>query len=99
MVPVAASLLIAAVGVVLVGGLPGVGVLGLLPGWSSQASLAAAGSAGEWYEVATAGMRAAAAALDPRVLVAAAGLGLLGLTAVVALALRWRKISPWRDRV
>lgn len=97
--PVAASVLIAAVGALLVGGLPGIGVLGLLPGWSSQAGLAAAGSISEWLEVASAGMQAAAAALDPRAVAAAAVLGLLGFGGVVAVALRWRKISPWRDRL
>ena len=39
---------------------------------------------------------AAERALDPRAVAAAAVLGLLGFGGVVAVALRWRKISPWR---
>jgi hypothetical protein len=98
MVPVAASLLFAVIGAVLVGGVPGSGILGLLPGWSAQGSVAFASSVSEWYSVVTAGARAAAAAFGPRVAAGAAVLGVIGLTGVVTAALRWRKISPWRER-
>jgi hypothetical protein len=97
-VPVAASLLFALVGALLVGGVPGSGALNLLPGWSAQGWVALAGSVSEWYAVVTTGARAAAATIDPRLFAGAAVLGLLGLAGVVATAVRWRKASPWRAR-
>jgi hypothetical protein len=96
--PVAASLGFIAVGAALVGGVPGSGVLGLLPGWTAQGWAAFAARAAEWYAAAVSGAGAAAAVIDPVLVGAAATLGLLGLAGVVTTALRWRKISPWRDR-
>jgi hypothetical protein len=96
--PVAASLGFVAVGAALVGGVPGSGVLGLLPGWTAQSWAALAVRTAEWYAAAASGARAASAVIDPVLIGAAAALGLLGLAGVVTTALRWRKTSPWRDR-
>ena len=96
-IPVAASLFLALVGALLVGGVPGSGVLSLLPGWSTQGWSALAGGVSDWYAAAATGVRAATAAMNPALLMIAGVMGLLGLAVVVATALRWRKISPWRN--
>lgn len=95
--PVAASLALAVVGALLVGGVPGSGVVSRLPGWSTQGWSALVGSASDWYAATATGVSAATAALNPAMLVSAGVIGLLGLAALVATALRWRKISPWRN--
>ena len=95
-VPVAASLLVAAVGALLIGGVPGSGVVSLLPGWSAQGWSALLGGVSDWYSVTSTGVAAAAAALDPAFLAAAGAISLIGLAGVVATVRRWRKISPWR---
>ena len=95
--PVAASLVVALLGAVLVGGVPGGGIVGFLPGWSAQGWMAFVTSASDWSAAVAAGARATAATLDPAML---AGLGLLsflGLVAVAVTALRWRRVSPWRN--
>ncbi|MCU0234052.1 MAG: hypothetical protein MUE90_08500 [Thermoanaerobaculales bacterium] len=98
LLPVAASLGFVAAGAALVGGVPGSGVPGLLPGWTAQGWTAFVARAAEWYAAAASGAGAAAAVIDPVLVGAAATFGLLGLAGVVTAALRWRKISPWRDR-
>ncbi len=95
-VPVAASLLLAVVGAVLVGGVPGSGVVSLLPGWSTQGWSAVLGGVSDWYSATSTVAAAATAAIDPAFLAAAGMIGLIGLAGVVATARRWRKISPWR---
>jgi hypothetical protein len=95
-VPVAASLLLAVVGALLIGGVPGSGVVSLLPGWSSQGWSAMLGGVSDWYSATSTGVSAATAAMDPAFLAAACVIGLIGLAGVVATARRWRKISPWR---
>ena len=95
--PVAASLLVALVGTIMIGGIPGSGLARLLPGWSVQGWSAMVATAADWRMAIDTGVRAAAAAIDPAVLVGAGLLGLLGLAGVVVTALRWRRISPWRN--
>ena len=97
LVPVAASLLVALVGVAFVGGIPGSGIAGFLPGWSAQGWAALVGTISDWRVAADTGMSAAAAAFDPGILAAVGIFGLLGLAGVVFTALRWRRISPWRN--
>ena len=95
--PVAASLLVALFGAAMVGGVPGSGVIGLLPEWSSQGWMAFATSVSDWGTAVATGARAAATTLDPVLL---AGFGLVsffGLVGVAVTALRWRRVSPWRD--
>ncbi len=95
--PVAASLFVALLGAIMVGGVPGGGIVSFLPRWSAQGWTAFLASAADWTTAVATGARGAAATLDPAVLVAAGLLGLIGLAAVAVAALRWRKASPWRN--
>ena len=95
--PVAASLVVALLGAALVGGVPGGGIVAFLPGWSSQGWMAFVTSASDWGVAVAAGARATAATLDPAMLAAAGLLSFLGLVAVAVTALRWRRVSPWRN--
>lgn len=95
--PVAASLLVALVGAVLVGGVPGSGILGLLPEFSTQGWMAFATSVSDWGSAVATGARAAATALDPAFLAGAGLLSIFGLVGVAVTALRWRRVSLWRD--
>jgi hypothetical protein len=95
--PVAASLLVALVGAVMVGGVPGSGILGLLPEFSAQGWMAFATSVSDWSAAIAAGARAAATTLDPAFLAGAGLVSFFGLVGVVVTALRWRRVSPWRE--
>ena len=95
--PVAASLLVALFGAVLVGGLPGAGVVSLLPRWSAEGWMAFVTSASDWATAVSAGARASAATLDPAFLAGVGLVGILGFVGIAVTALRWRKISPWRN--
>jgi len=95
--PVAASLVVALLGAALVGGVPGGGMVAFLPGWSAQGSMALVAGASDWGVAVAAGARATAATLDPAMLVGAGLLSFLGLVAVAVTALRWRRVSPWRN--
>ena len=95
--PVAASLLVALVGAVMVGGVPGSGILGLLPEFSAQGWMAFATSVSDWGAAIAAGARAAATTLDPAFLAGAGLVSFFGLVGVVVTALRWRRVSPWRE--
>ena len=95
--PVAASLLVALLGAVMVGGVPGSGILGLLPEWSAQGWMAFATSVSDWGTAVATGARAAATTLDPAFLAGVGLVGFFGLVGVAVTALRWRRISPWRD--
>jgi predicted anti-sigma-YlaC factor YlaD len=95
--PVAASLVVALLGAALVGGVPGGGMAAFLPGWSAQGWMALVASASDWGVAVAAGARATAATLDPAMLAGAGLLSILGLVAVTVTALRWRRVSPWRN--
>ena len=95
--PVAASLLVALVGAVMLGGVPVSGVLGLLPEFSARGWMAFAASASDWGTAVATGARAAATTLDPAFLAGVGLVGFFGLVGVAVTALRWRRISPWRD--
>ena len=97
LLPVAASLLFALLGVVMLGGLPGGSLLALLPVWSSQGWVSLAASVGDWNTVLTTATGAANALLSPGVLVTAVVVSLLGFGAVAFAARRWRQVSPWHD--
>ena len=95
--PVAASLLVALLGAVMVGGVPGSGILGLLPEFSAQGWMAFATSVSDWGTAVATGARAAATTLDPAFLAGAGLVSFFGLVGLAVTALRWRRISPWRD--
>jgi len=95
--PVAASFLVALMGAVMVGGIPGGGIVRFLPGWSAQGWMAFVTSVSDWGTAVATGARAVAATLDPAVLAAAGLVGFLGLAGVAVTALRWRRVSPWRN--
>ena len=95
--PVAASLVVALVGAVMLGGVPGSGVLSLLPKFSAQGWMAFATSVSDWGTAVATGARAAATALDPAFLAGAGLVSIFGLVGLAATALRWRRISLWRD--
>ena len=95
--PVAASLLVALVGAVMVGGVPGSGILGLLPDFSTQGWTAFATSVSDWSAAVATGARAAAATLDPAFLAGAGLVSIFGLVGVAVTALRWRRVSLWRE--
>ena len=95
--PVAASFLVALVGAVMVGGVPGSGVLGLLPEFSTQGWMAFATSVSDWGTAVATGARAAATTLDPALLAGAGLVSIFGLVGVVVTALRWRRVSLWRE--
>ena len=54
-------------------------------------------SASDWGTAVATGARAVAATLDPAVIAAAGVVGFLGLAGVAVTALRWRRVSPWRN--
>lgn len=96
--PVAASLLVALSGAVMIGGVPASGVLGLLPEFSARGWMAFATSVSDWGTAVATGARAAATALDPAFLAGAGLVSIFGLVGVALTALRWRRISLWRDQ-
>jgi hypothetical protein len=96
-IPVAAALLVALLGAAMGGGVPGGGIVRFLPGWSAQGWMAFVTSASDWGTAVAAGARAVAATVDPAVLAAAGLVGFLGLAGVAVTALRWRRVSPWRN--
>jgi predicted anti-sigma-YlaC factor YlaD len=94
--PVAASLLIAVVGVSAVGGVPGGSLLALLPLWSSQGWLTLAGAATDWVVAIGAASRAAQFALPPLVHLGSVIIAIAGAAAMAATTRRWRTLSQWR---
>lgn len=96
LLPVAASLLFALLGTLMLGGLPGGSLLALLPAWSSQGWVSLAASVGDWNTVLTTTAGTASELLSPGVLMAAIVISLLGFGAVSVATRRWRQVSPWR---
>jgi hypothetical protein len=97
LLPVAASLLVALLGAVMLGGLPGGSLLALLPVWSSQGWMSVAATAGDWNTVLQTAAGSATAILGPAVLAAAIVISLLGFGVVAVATRRWRQVSPWRN--
>ena len=97
LLPVAASLLVALLGVVMLGGLPGGSLLALLPVWSSQGWVSLAATVSDWSAALSTAAGAAGAFLGPGVLVGAVVVSALGVATVAVTARRWRRVSPWRN--
>lgn len=98
LVPVAASLLLALLGVSALGGVPGGSLLAMVPFWSSKGWLAIGGAAGDWLVALAATSRAAQVTIPTLVQVASAVVTALGALSIAAAARRWRTLSPWRTR-
>jgi hypothetical protein len=98
LLPVAASLLVALLGAVMLGGLPGGSLLALLPMWSSQGWVSLAASLGDWGTALTATAGAATTLLGPGVVAAAVVVTVFGAGVVTLVARRWRRVSPWPGR-
>jgi hypothetical protein len=96
LVPVAASALMALVGVVMLGGVPGGSLVAQLPTVSSQAWLAIAGAAAEWGVGMTAAAEAARVTLSPAVQLACVLVTIVGLAGTRIMARRWRPVTPWQ---
>jgi predicted anti-sigma-YlaC factor YlaD len=94
--PVAASLAIGLLGVMLFGGVPGGGLLAMLPTWSQQGWLALGQTASDWTVATGTVLKAAAGSMPPAVTAIAGLLGLAAVAGAVGLSLRWRAITPWR---
>jgi hypothetical protein len=95
---VVASLAEVALGVLLVGGVPGAGIVSLLPAWSSQGWMALTGVVGDWGVAVVATARAAGSVVPAPAALAAAGLGAAGLWLMVSVVRRWRRSPAWRRR-
>lgn len=98
LLPVAASLLVALLGAVMLGGLPGGGLIALLPLWSSQGWMSLAAAAGDWNTALHTAAGSASVLLGTGVVILAAVVSAVGLGGVALATRRWRRISPWRRR-
>jgi hypothetical protein len=94
--PVAAALAIAVLGVALVGGVPGGGLVALLPAWSAQSWAALGAVAADWAVAMVVAARAAGVLVPTTVAVAALALAFLGCVGTVAIAVRWRRRRAWQ---
>jgi hypothetical protein len=97
LLPVAASLLVALLGMVMLGGLPGGSLLALLPVWSSQGWVSLAATVSDWSAALSTAAGAAGVLLGPGVVAGAVVISVLGVATVAVAARRWRRVSPWRD--
>jgi predicted anti-sigma-YlaC factor YlaD len=93
--PVAASLLLALVGVAMLGGVPGGSLLAQLPVVSSRAWLQLTAAVSDWGVAVHAAVGAARLALPPLAPLAALGAALAGLGLVIAATRRWRPVARW----
>jgi predicted anti-sigma-YlaC factor YlaD len=96
LLPVAASLVLALLGVVMMGGVPGASLLAQLPLVSSHSWLALAHAAGDWSVAMAAACSAARIALPPAILVGAMLVAVVGLGLIVVAARRWLPVASWR---
>jgi predicted anti-sigma-YlaC factor YlaD len=94
--PVAASVAVALLGVLLFGGVPGSGLLAMMPTWSQQGWFTLGQTATDWTIATGTVLEAAAGAVPPYVTAVAGLVGLALVAAAVGLSLRWRSITPWR---
>lgn len=94
--PVAASLVLALLGVAMVGGVPGGSLLAQLPVVSSQAWLYLANAASDWGVAMSAAAGAARLAMPPAILIAAVLAAVVGLLLIVAATRRWQPVARWR---
>jgi predicted anti-sigma-YlaC factor YlaD len=94
--PVAASLLLALLGVAMLGGVPGGSLLAQLPVVSSQAWLTLADAASDWGVAMSAAAGAVRLALPPAALIAAVVAALAGLGLVIAATRRWQPVARCR---
>ena len=95
-IPVVASLMLAFVGVAMIGGVPGSSLLQQLPTISSQSWLAIADATADWGVAMTAAAGAAKVTLSPALQLVSLLVGLGGLFAVITAARRWQPIAPWQ---
>lgn len=93
--PVAASLLLALLGVGMLGGVPGGSLLAQLPVVSSQAWLTLADAASDWGVAMSAAAGAARLAMPPAILIAAVMAAVAGLVLIVAATRRWQPVARW----
>ncbi len=91
-VPVGVSLAVTAAGAGMLGGVPGGGVVSMLPGWSSAAVVHLLACLEGWRVALSS---AAGMDLAVGVQVAATAAAVLAATATGALVHRWRRIAAW----
>jgi hypothetical protein len=96
LLPVAASLALALLGALLVGGVPGSGLLSLVPAWSAEGWMALAGAAASWGVGLAAIARTMAELLPGEAALGAAAFSLAGIVLLVLLMRRWRRSPAWR---
>jgi hypothetical protein len=94
--PVAAALLIGAVGAIIVGGVPGIGLARLFPGWAGQAPVAIMRAVADWSVALVVVAKAAAASVPFAVRLAAVAAAVGGAVMVGLFARRARRSAGWR---
>jgi hypothetical protein len=98
LVPMAASLVLAAVGLLMIGGLPGSGLVSLLPLWSGQGWLAFTNAARDWTLVLLTTAQMAGDLIPPLVHVAAALVAVVGFWTSASALSRGRETARWPSR-
>ncbi|MCP4899222.1 MAG: hypothetical protein GY906_19840 [bacterium] len=94
-IPVAASAMITALGVLLIGGVPGGSLLGLLPLQASQGWMVLAEIIGNWGVVLSTSSGAVSTSLSSNGLLGTEFIAVLGMASTVLLARRWRSCVAW----
>lgn len=94
--PMVVGLLIGGAGALVLGGVPGIGLARLLPGWAGQAPFTLARAVADWSVALVAVARAAAAAVPLTVRLGAVAAALGGAVWVAVLARRARRSAVWR---